>query len=319
MANNTILVFSEDVFVLKELLGKARQQADLAGSQVIAVVAAKDADAVKTSGADALYTVDGDLYNPEVTKAALTAAYEKAQPYLLLTSATKTSMETAPRLADRFGTGYATWAVDFSVDPASKKVTAQCMLYTGSGIATYNFKEGAVILTSAGGVYEAVASPAKEASVESLSYSVEAPKLTVVDYKNKATSGVRLEDAKAVVDIGQGVKEKSDLDMINNLAALLDGQVACSRPIASDRDWFPEWLGLSGAHIKPDLCLTVGISGAIQHIIGIRDSRIIAAINSEEGAAIFPQADYGVVADLYEFIPALMERMKARGVVPAWK
>ena len=103
------------------------------------------------------------------------------------------------------------------------------------------------------------------------------------------------------------------------MADLLDGQLACSRPIASDRDWFPEWLGLSGAKIKPELCLTVGVSGAIQHIVGIRDSRIIAAVNNDEGAAIFAQADYGVVADLYEFVPALIERIKARGIRPAWQ
>jgi len=99
---------------------------------------------------------------------------------------------------------------------------------------------------------------------------------------------------------------------------MLDGQLACSRPIASDRDWFPEWLGLSGAKIKPELCLTVGVSGAIQHIVGIRDSHLIAAVNTDEGAAIFSQADYGVVADLYEFIPALMERIKARSIHPVW-
>jgi electron transfer flavoprotein alpha subunit len=106
--------------------------------------------------------------------------------------------------------------------------------------------------------------------------------------------------------------------MVQALADLLDGHMACSRPIASDRDWFPEWLGLSGAKIKPELCLTVGVSGAIQHIVGIRDSRLIAAVNTDEGAAIFSQADYGVVADLYEFLPALIERIKSRRVRPAW-
>ena len=130
--------------------------------------------------------------------------------------------------------------------------------------------------------------------------------------------GARLEEAKLVVDVGQGVKQRDDLGMIRALANTLDGQLACSRPVASDRDWFPEWLGLSGAKIKPELCLTLGISGAIQHIVGIRDSRVIAAVNNDENAAIFTQADYGVVADLYEFLPALMERLKARGIRPAW-
>jgi electron transfer flavoprotein alpha subunit len=98
------------------------------------------------------------------------------------------------------------------------------------------------------------------------------------------------------------------------LADLFEGQLACSRPIASDRNWFPEWLGLSGAKIKPEICLTVGVSGAIQHIIGIRDSKLIVSINNDENAAIFSQSDYGVVADLYEILPVLTERLKARGI-----
>jgi electron transfer flavoprotein alpha subunit len=128
----------------------------------------------------------------------------------------------------------------------------------------------------------------------------------------------RLEEAKTVVDVGQGVKAKEDLALIETMAALLDGQLACSRPVASDRDWFPEWLGLSGKKVAPELCLTVGVSGAIQHIVGIRDAHRIVAVNNDEGAGIFSQADYGIVADLYEFLPALQARLKARGARPAW-
>ena len=88
--------------------------------------------------------------------------------------------------------------------------------------------------------------------------------------------------------------------------------------MSSDRDWFPEWLGLSGAKVKPELCLTIGVSGAVQHVVGIRDSRVIAAVNNDENAAIFAQADIGVVADLNEFLPVLMERLKSKGARPAW-
>ena len=105
--------------------------------------------------------------------------------------------------------------------------------------------------------------------------------------------------------------------MIEELAALLDGQVSCSRPVSSDRDWFPEWLGLSGAQLSPELCITVGISGAIQHVIGIRDSKLIVAVDSDPDSAMLSQADYGVNADLYEFVPALIEAIKARSVKKA--
>ncbi|MFN2176955.1 MAG: electron transfer flavoprotein subunit alpha/FixB family protein, partial [Anaerolineales bacterium] len=132
--------------------------------------------------------------------------------------------------------------------------------------------------------------------------------------KPKQAGESSLEAAKFVVVFGQGVQHRDDLEMMHTVAELLEGQLACSRPIASDRDWFPDWLGLSGAKVKPELCLTIGVSGAIQHIIGIRDSRLIAAINNDENAPIFSQADYGIVADLYEFLPAFIERLKSREI-----
>jgi electron transfer flavoprotein alpha subunit len=318
MSSNTILVYSEKPALLVELLGEARRQAAVHGSQVAAVVLEKDAPAAADSGADVLYKVAVDDRNPELVAAALSSAIASVQPIVLLVGATKLGMEVAPRVAERLGAGYASWVVGFDFDPASQTATAQCMLYTGTGIATYDFKPGLVILTSASGVFEPGLPAGKATQVVALPVPAVTPKMTVLEYRPKPASGARLEEARLVVDVGQGVKQREDLQMIQALADLLDGQLACSRPIASDRDWFPEWLGLSGAKIKPDLCLTVGVSGAIQHIVGIRDSHLIAAVNTDEGAAIFSQADYGVVADLYEFLPALMDRLKARHIRPAW-
>lgn len=318
MSSNTILVFSDKPALVKELLGEARRQAASLGWAVAVVGLGKNASALADLGADVLYQVDVDDRNPELVLSALHAAAEKAQPAVFLVGATKLGMEVAPRLAERLGTGYAAWVLGFEVDAGAQTTTAQCMLYTGTGVATYRFKPGAAILTVASGVFEAGLVEGKTADIIPLDGSMAGPKMTILEYKPKPASGARIEEAHLVVDVGQGVKQREDLQMVQALAELLDGQLACSRPIASDRDWFPEWLGLSGAKIKPELCLTVGVSGAIQHIVGIRDSRLIAAVNTDEGAAIFTQADYGVVADLYEFLPALMDRIKARGIRPAW-
>jgi len=318
MSSNTILVFSDKPAPVKELLGEARRQAASLGWAVAVVGLGKNASALADLGADVLYQVDVDDRNPELVLSALHAAAEKAQPAVFLVGATKLGMEVAPRLAERLGTGYAAWVLGFEVDPGAQTTTAQCMLYTGTGVATYRFKPGAAILTVASGVFEPGPVEGQITDIITLDGSMAGPKMTILEYKPKPASGARIEEAHLVVDVGQGVKQREDLQMVQALADLLDGQLACSRPIASDRDWFPEWLGLSGAKIKPELCLTVGVSGAIQHIVGIRDSRLIAAVNTDEGAAIFTQADYGVVADLYEFLPALMDRIKARGIRPAW-
>ena len=319
MSSNTILVFSEKSSLLGELLGKARQQADALGWAVAALVMNTNKPALGELGADVVYQCEADEHNPEVVAAALTAAAGQAHPGVFLIGATKLGMEVAPRLAEQMSCGYAAWVVGFDIDGATSSTTTQCMLYTGTGVATYHFKPGLVILTAAQGVFETHPNAGKVAALTVLELPAANPKMTILDYKPKPASGARLEEAQLVVDVGQGVKQREDLQMVQSLADLLDGQLACSRPIASDRDWFPEWLGLSGAKIKPELCLTVGVSGAIQHIVGIRDSRLIAAVNIDEGAAIFSQADYGVVADLYEFLPALIDRIKVRGIRPVWK
>jgi electron transfer flavoprotein alpha subunit len=193
------------------------------------------------------------------------------------------------------------------------------MLYSGTGMATYRFKPQTAIMSVAPGVFEPVSVPEKTARFVAVDHISTAPRLTILESRPKAASGTRLEDANLVVDVGQGVQKSEDLEMVRALTSMLDGQIGCSRPIASDRDWFPEWLGLSGKKVSPELCLTIGVSGSIQHIVGIRDSRIIAAVNNDESAPIFTQADYGIVADLYAFLPVLMERIKSRGVHPVWE
>ena len=318
MSSKTILVFSEKPQLLSELIGEARCKADPLGWRVAAVALRKDISALTSLGAEILYQIDADVHNPEIVTDALAAAVARAQPTVFLVGATKLGLEVAPRLAERLDAGYAAWATGFEINAETESTTAQCMLYTGTGIATYNFKPGIVILSVAQGVFEADPMQGKTAEVVVLDAPAVASKITILEYKPKQANGARLEEARLVVDVGQGVKQREDLQMVQTLASLLDGQLACSRPVASDRDWFSEWLGLSGAKIKPELCLTVGVSGAIQHIVGIRDSRLIAAVNMDEGAAIFAQADYGVVADLYEFLPALTERIKARGIHPVW-
>jgi electron transfer flavoprotein alpha subunit len=253
-------------------------------------------------------------FNPEVYTTALAGVIGELEPDLVLVGASKFGLEVSSRLAERLDAGCASWCVDFEVDAENKAVTAQCMVFSGQGIATYKIRTRPALATVSAGVFEAIDGAARDVSIQALDVEMEPPMMTVVENKEKMAAGRRLEDAAVIVDVGMGVKERSDLGMIEELANLLQGQVACSRPVSSDRDWFPEWLGLSGAQLSPELCITVGISGAIQHMIGIRDSKVIVAINNDENSGILMQSDYGVNMDLYEFVPALIETIKARSV-----
>lgn len=318
MANRpTILVWSDNPALLGELASAARRGAP-AGDIVVATVACGQPG--PASGVDVLYDAGTSAeLTAEFGAAALAAAVAVADPVLVLIGATKLGLQVAPRVAERTSAGYAAWAAGFEVDLQARAVAAHCSLYSGSAMAHYQFKPGLTVLTAAPGALGPVDGAAREPQVVQLSVSDPASAVSVDGVRAKVQSGARLEEAKAVLDVGQGVKARDDLALVQALADLLDGQLACTRPLASDRDWFPEWLGLSGKKVAPEVSVLIGVSGAIQHIVGVRDSRVIAAINNDENAGIFSQADVGVVADLYAFLPVLTERLKARGMRPAWK
>jgi electron transfer flavoprotein alpha subunit len=318
-----ILVYSEDRALQKELLGKARQVADQVNGKVALFLLGEstpvDTNVFAQAGADKIYLpVGADLqkYHTDTYTGALSSGIKQIEPAVVLIGATKRGFEIAPRVAERLSAGYASWALDFEIDSIQGQVTAKCMIYSGIGTAIYHFNLDTILLTVAPGVFTVDSNMDRTAQVVELVLDYPAPIATILEYKNKADAGTRVEEAKYIIDLGQGVKQKEDLAMFEELADKLGGQVTCTRPLSSDKDWFPEWLGLSGKKIHPNLCLTLGISGAIQHVIGIRDSKVIAAINNDENAGIFTQADYGVVADLYEFFPVFMERMKAREIKP---
>ena len=136
----------------------------------------------------------------------------------------------------------------------------------------------------------------------------------VLDVKPKAMGDVNLEEADIIVGVGRGFKAKEDLHLAFELAELLGGQVGCTRPIAADLKWLSEdrWIGISGKRVAPKLYIAIGISGSPQHMSGVQNAKIIVAINKDKSAPIFKQADYGVVADLYQFVPILIQKLKEK-------
>jgi len=134
----------------------------------------------------------------------------------------------------------------------------------------------------------------------------------LLETKPKSGKGVRLADAPVIVAFGRGVRKKDDMAVIEQFAQSVGGVVGCSRPIAEDLGWLPEgqYIGLSGQKVSPKLYFACGISGQIQHLTGIRNSRIIVAINNDPKAPIFEFSDYNVVGDLYQVLPALTDAVK---------
>lgn len=311
-----ILVYSENIHLQAELLAGAKLKTTGKVALLVMGRAAGEMD-FENINADVIYQIQDPAllkFNPEPYTDALAQVIKITNPRLILFGATKQGLEVSARLGERLGLGIASWCVDFNFDESGKEITAQCMIYSGIGLNRYRIKTSPAILTVAAGVFETDQDSGKKPPLENIEIDLPDPKVTVLEEIDKLSSGTRLEDYKVIVDVGQGFENRDDLKLAEELADLLGGAVSCSRPLSSERDWFPEWIGLSGAQLSPRLCFTIGVSGAIQHMIGIRGSDVIVAVNNDEHAGVHLQADYGVVADLYDFLPALIEVLKEQKV-----
>jgi electron transfer flavoprotein alpha subunit len=120
---------------------------------------------------------------------------------------------------------------------------------------------------------------------------------------------VDLTSARKIVSVGRGIGKQEDIEIAEKLARKLDAELGCSRPLSEDYKWLPveRQVGLTGETVKPDLYIAIGISGQVQHIVGMRDSKIVVAINNNKSAPIFEFCDYGIVGDLFEFVPVLSQ------------
>jgi electron transfer flavoprotein alpha subunit len=136
--------------------------------------------------------------------------------------------------------------------------------------------------------------------------------MKVIETKTSGFDEVDLNAAPRVIGVGRGLKAKEDLVMIEALAKATRAEIACSRPVAEGLNWMGKdrYIGSSGAHIAPQLYFAIGISGQLQHMVGVQGAETIVAINSDPNAAVFKEADYGLVGDLYQLVPAITAALK---------
>ena len=136
--------------------------------------------------------------------------------------------------------------------------------------------------------------------------------MKVIETKTSGFDEVNLNAAPRVIGVGRGLKAKEDLVMIEALARAAQAEIACSRPVAEGLNWMGKdrYIGSSGAHIAPQLYFAVGISGQLQHMVGVQGAETIVAINSDPNAAVFKETDYGLVGDLYQLVPAITAALK---------
>ena len=183
--------------------------------------------------------------------------------------------------------------------------SAELSRFGGIALETVSFDTAVVAVLDGGAAPEGEAPAAETASGEYY-------EATVTGQDKVDVSSANLGSAKRIVAAGRGFKAEEDLKLAEDLAAAIGAELACSRPLAEGADWMSadRYVGVSGQSVAPDLYIAVGISGQIQHTVGMVDSKVVVAVNNDDKAPIFEGADYGIVADLYEALPAIVEAAK---------
>lgn len=297
-------------------------EAVAAGQRLAAALGGKACAVVLGSGVDALAaelaTCDLErvlvadapalgTYDPQAYVAALAPAISAAAPRFVLFPHTYQSCEYVPRLAQAAGCAHLPEAIGF--EPGEGGVVFKRPVLEGKMQARVRVRgEAPALVTLQSGAFPADGRAAGSAPVESLGVDVAGVGAgrEVLGTEQAASQGVDLTKAETIVAVGRGVGGADKLAPIEELARLLGAEIGASRPVI-DAGWLPRdrQIGSSGQTVSPKLYLALGISGAIQHLVGMKGSSVIVAVNKDGGAPIFKVANYGIVGDLHEVVPAL--------------
>jgi len=302
-----ILIYSDkDNFAL-ELLTAANTIASSLETAVKAVSINNDSQAEALAGAGAdVYRINNaslSLADIAAVAAALKQAVDKLEIDTVLLSSNRRGRELAGRLSQMMGAGCLTGVSGININ--KNNIECQRSALGGATLATQYIAADKKVIAFMPKTFEIAA--AGEGSIKDLEVKVKTSGVKVVAVSPKDGDSADIESAEVLVAVGQGLNSKDDLAMIETLAKTLGGEVACSKPVATDKKWLSEErvIGLSGKKCKPQLAVLLGISGQVQFVVGIREAKIIVAVNSDENAYINKIADYVLVSDLHEVVPEM--------------
>ena len=299
-----------------ELLACGRKLAEEHNSTVTAVILGYNTEKIVEkieSQAHRILVFDKEVFkefNAETYQIALADLIQKNKPFLFLIGHTSFGMDLCPALATQLNIPFTTDCLYMEI--SGKKLRVVRHMFDGKLAAKVLLRENSsYMLTVRAGCF-----PTTESNLKTEIEKLDSPVSETPDYRKfleyiEAVAGdVDITKSDIVVGIGRGIKEQDNLEMIEEFAAAIGGVVACSRPIV-DADWLPKdrQVGSSGKVIKPKLYIAIGISGAFQHVAGMKGAETIVAINKDANAPIFHEADYGIVDDLFKVIPALKEKI----------
>jgi electron transfer flavoprotein alpha subunit len=294
-----------------EAVTAGRELADETGGDLhVAVISGtvdEYAERLDRDGVDAIHTVaNGEEFNHGVYVQTVEQLADSVDPTYIVTPNSVNGLDYAPAVASRLNRPLVTDAVAFDVDDG---LTVTRELYGGKVEGELDVAGDRAVVTIRGGEWPA-AEGAGDATIEAFDATIdeEAVRSTVTGFQEVGAGDVDITDADVLVSVGRGIEEEDNIELIEELADALGATVSASRPIV-DNGWLPKdrQVGQSGKVVTPDVYIAVGISGAVQHVAGMKGSDTIVAINNDPSAPIFDIADYGIVDDLFEVVPELTE------------
>ncbi len=313
MAGVWVLAENRDLTI--ELLNIGRDLADKVSARLTAFLPG-DRDRGQEyidCGADEVLVLPA--LNPEQTVDAYIPVIvdegRREQPDIFLLSGTLRGRELAARIAARLDTGLCSQCTALNIDEKTGLLVMERLIFGGAGIQKVVCQTRPQMATIAPRTFEPARRQNREGKIRELPASPESA-VKILERKPKDRAAGSITEAKVIICAGRGIEKQEDLALVNKLAAATGGEIGCTRPIAEELHWMPEdtCIGLSGKQVKPELYIGVGISGQIQHITGIRDAKVICAVNNDDQAPIFDAADYGIVGNLYEVLPELTRQLE---------
>lgn len=249
----------------------------------------------------------------DVLAEALAQIANQADADVILVGSTLRGREAASRLAQKLNAGCITDANGLEFENGQLVATRYAL--GGNTISTQVISSPLQVIAVMPQTVQALpAGDGGSAQIVEAKLSLTLSPIKTVERRPKQAGNVNVESAEVLVCIGRGVGEQSDMEMIQALADTLGGVVGCTRPVSHDKHWLSEdqMIGISGKMCSPRLYIGIGLSGQIQHTVGIMGSKVTVAINNDKNAPIFKMADYGMVGDLYQVVPKLTKKLKAR-------
>ncbi len=314
-----VLVFAEAINgklkkAALEAVTFGNKTAQVIGGECVALTLSEVADAGQLGkyGASKVYTIASPnlaSFDSQVYAAAIGNAAKELGAKVVVVSHTAMGKSLLGRLAARLEAGSVAGAKTVpTLDGNALRIKKG--VFSGKATAEYAITSDVKVISLAGNEIppEETGSPVE---VTALNVDVPAPKVKVLEVDLQAGDTAPLPEAELVVSAGRGMKGPENWGIIEELATALGATTACSRPVA-DTGWRPhhEHVGQTGVAIKPNLYIAIGISGAIQHLAGVNQSKVIVVINKDPEAPFFKAADYGVVGDLFDVVPRLTEAVK---------